>query len=127
MHRVRTSVSENRLSDLKRVTEASYLPYINAGTAWVAEAHGAIVGFGAVDAPARRLWALFVVPELEGAGVGRALHRHVLEWAREAGMVRLSLSTEAGSRAVRFYQQAGWHRSGAAPNGELLFEICLER
>ena len=37
MHRVRHRVRENRLADPDRITKATYLPYIAAGTAWVAE------------------------------------------------------------------------------------------
>jgi len=42
MHRIRIRVRENRLSDPARVTPASYLPYVAAGTAWVAETEAGI-------------------------------------------------------------------------------------
>ncbi len=125
MHRVRLNVRENRLSDPKRITEASYPPYIAAGTAWVAETNAGIVGFAIIDAPARSLWALFVDPRSEGAGIGRALHRTMLEWARETGVDRLSLSTDSGSRAARFYERAGWQQRGFTAEGEALFERLI--
>ncbi len=122
MHRLRLNVRENRLLDPTRITEASYRPYILAGTAWVAEADEKIVGFALLDAPKRRVEALFVEPQSEGAGIGRALHQQLLERAREMGLARLSLSTEDGSRAVSFYEKAGWQRSGSTSDGEVLFE-----
>jgi GNAT superfamily N-acetyltransferase len=122
MHRVRTDVRENRLSTPEKIKEASYLPYIAAGSAWVAETNTGIVGFAVIDASARKIWALFVDPDAEGAGIGQALHQHMMEWARETGLERLSLSTEKGSRAVRFYSQAGWQQSGFTAEGEVLFE-----
>ncbi len=122
MHHLRNKVRENRLSDTTTISEASYLAYIAAGSAWVAESEAGISGFAAVDATARKVWALFVDPEAEGSGVGRALHNKMLEWARNNGIDRLSLSTEVGSRAVHFYTRAGWTPVGTTAEGEVLFE-----
>jgi GNAT superfamily N-acetyltransferase len=126
MHRVRNSVRENRLSDPHRINERSYLPYVAAGSAWIAETDAALLGFAALDAQSRRVWALFVDPKAEGTGVGRALHRRMLEWARQTGIRDLSLSTENGTRAVEFYKSAGWIESGVTADGELLFELTLD-
>lgn len=126
MHRVRNRVRENRLSDPQRITEASYLPYIAAGSAWVAEMDAGLVGFAAVDGRSKCVWALFTDPKAEGAGVGRALHRRMLEWAHEQGIGRLSLSTDRGTRAAEFYKRAGWKETGVAADGELLFEMTLD-
>ena len=125
MHLVRNGVRENRLSDPQRVTEASYLPYIAAGSAWVAETGIGILGFAAIDAPAVSVWALFIHPGAEGAGVGRALHLHMLAWAQEQGITRLSLRTEPGTRAECFYRRAGWTVAGKAADGELLLQKRL--
>jgi GNAT superfamily N-acetyltransferase len=125
MHRVRAKVRENRLSDPQRVTEAAYLPYIQAGTIWVAEADGSVIGFAGLDGPSRSVWALFVDPDAEGAGVGRALHERMLLSAKERRLARLTLSTEEGTRAARFYQQAGWREIGTTTQGEALFEMAL--
>ena len=122
MHRLRGRVRENRLSDTTGVSEASYLPHITAGSAWVAVAGEGIAGFAAIDGPARTVWALFVDPMAEGAGVGRALHIRMLEWAREQGIGSLSLRTAQGSRAVNFYTSAGWRQVGTTADGEVLFE-----
>jgi GNAT superfamily N-acetyltransferase len=127
MHRIRTDVRENRLSDPQRVTEASYAPFVAAGTAWVAEIDGRVGGFAAVDAGAASVWALFVDRSLEGAGLGRALHARLVDWANEQRIQRLSLSTERGTRAADFYQRAGWKHKGMAKGGQLAFELILSR
>lgn len=125
MHRLRRNVRENRLSATTCIQEASYLPYIAAGSAWVADSDRGIVGFAAIDAPATSVWALFVDPRAEGTGVGRSLHLAMLDWARKRGISRLSLSTEAGSRAVGFYRRAGWIQTRVTADGEVLFERSM--
>ncbi len=125
MHKVRNDVRENRLAQTTRITQASYLPYITAGSAWVAENGDGIVGFAAIDAPAATVWALFIAPSAEGAGIGRALHQTMLVWAAANGLRRLSLTTEHGSRAVRFYSRAGWAERRVTADGEVHFEKTL--
>jgi hypothetical protein len=49
----------------------------------------------------------------------------MLERARERGLHRLSLSTEPGTRAARFYAAAGWREAGVTEAGEIRFEIGL--
>lgn len=124
MHRIRTSVRQNRLTD-PRIDESSYAPYIASGSAWVAESVSGIVGFAALDAAAGAVWALFVDPVAEGAGVARALHERMVEWARDRGLARLILSTESGTRAADFYRRAGWTEVGKTADGELIFEMTL--
>jgi GNAT superfamily N-acetyltransferase len=126
MHRLRCSVRENRLSDPGSVTERAYRPYVDAGSAWLAESGGRLLGFAALDLRSSSLWALFVAPEAEGRGIGRALHRHMLEQARKRGAGSLWLSTSPGTRAERFYKSAGWRTAEPTPEGELRLRIALE-
>lgn len=125
MHRLRCSVRENRLSDPGRVTAASYMPYIQSGSAWVADAQSGILGFAALDLAAPSLWALFVASEAEGLGVGRDLHDAVLDRARAEGIRRLWLNTSPGTRAEHFYRAAGWEEAGLTPDGELRLEKSI--
>jgi GNAT superfamily N-acetyltransferase len=125
MHRIRQCVRENRLSDPQRITEASYLPYVAVGTAWVAETDLGIAGFAILDREAKSVWALFVDPKAEGVGVGRALHDQLLELAREKGIRQLSLSTSQETRAERFYTRSGWIQVGFTASGEVRFEKTL--
>lgn len=125
MHDLRIRVRENRLSTPDQVSQAAYLSHVKASSIWVAEANIGVVGFAAPDGAARRVWALFVDPDVEQNGIGRALHQRMLEWAREQGFERLSLGTEAGTRAAQFYGRAGWKQAGVTPDGELAFTLVL--
>lgn len=125
MHKVRNGVRENRLAQTTRITQASYLPYITAGSAWVAENGDGIIGFAAIDAPSATVWALFIAPSAEGAGIGRALHATMVDWATTNGLSRLSLTTESGSRAVSFYSRAGWAERRVTADGQVHFEKTL--
>ena len=124
MHKVRMSVNENRLSDPARIGAEDYRALLEgAGRGWVFEIEGAIVGFAIGDHGQRNIWALFVAPGYEGRGIGRALHERMVRWLFEQGGDALWLTTEAGSRAERFYRAAGWEPRGEAPGGELRFEL----
>ena len=125
MQRIRISVRENQLSDSTLIDERSYEPYLSSGGAWVAESDVGIVGFAMVDADRKSVWALFVHPDAEGIGVGKALHERILEWSRERGFDRLSLTTTEGTRAERFYRRHGWAYAGRADNGEIRFNRVL--
>lgn len=118
-------MTENRLSDPQRVSEASYLPYIGGGSIWIAETDTSILGFGAIDTPKATVWALFIDPHAEGCGIGQALHDQMINWAREKGLGQLSLGTGKGTRAVEFYKRAGWTEIGTTADGEALFEMTL--
>ena len=127
MHEIRTRVQENRLTNPEAVTEASYAPYVSAGSAWVAEARDGVVGFAALDVQANTVWALFVDRNSEGAGIGRSLHDRLLEWAGAHGLQQLSLSTSPRTRAEHFYTAAGWLRVGFNAEGEAVFEKGIAR
>ena len=119
MHRVRLDVRETRLSDPNKITEASYPPYVEANSAWVAELDGSIVGFALIDGADRRVEALFVAPSAEGLGAGQALHASMLDWARARGIKELWLTTSKGTRAERFYRRAGWRTADLLPTEEV--------
>jgi GNAT superfamily N-acetyltransferase len=123
MHRVRTSVRENRLVSTV-LPPSRYIEYIEShGRGWVIEADGAVVGFAVADSRDGSLWALFVDPEHEGQGYGRRLHDAAVRWLFDRGHDRIWLTTSPGTRAQRFYELAGWTDAGAAPNGERRLEL----
>lgn len=122
LHALRMSVRENKLSDPSKVTSADYERRLaQPGAGWVAEAQAGIAGFAIADFRSRSIWALFVNPELEGRGIGRALLRQVTQSLAAAGPGTIHLSTEAGTRAERVYIDAGWTQAERLPNGELHF------
>jgi GNAT superfamily N-acetyltransferase len=114
MHHVRVAVRENRLSDPGRITPSDYAAAIESlGRGWVAEVDGEIVAF-AVGYASGNIWALFVHPDHEGRGHGRALHAQMVDWLWSLGLGRLWLTTAPGSRAEGFYRSLGWHPQGNA-------------
>jgi ribosomal protein S18 acetylase RimI-like enzyme len=127
MHAIRLAVRENRLGSPDRVTQSDYRTRLLRGDgAWVAERNGAIVGFAMVDPPSRSIWALFVSPQAERSGVGRALQATMLDAVFEAWPL-VALSTSPGTRAESFYRASGWDAAGTLANGERVFRMTRER
>lgn len=123
-HVIRLLVRENRLSDPSVVTEQDYHDFMARDTmSWVHEENGVITGFCMVDLEKRNLWALFMAPEHEGKGIGRALHDEMLTRYFEK-LDTLRLTTAPNTRAAAFYRTAGYTEVGPTPNGkELIFTI----
>lgn len=72
---VRFAVKENVLSTPGLVTDAHNVDYLTRrGKGCVAEVAGCVVGFAIVDLQGHGIWALFVHPDFDGQGLGRALH-----------------------------------------------------
>jgi GNAT superfamily N-acetyltransferase len=90
---------------------------------WVAVVDGEVVGEVAAgasrdpDAPpgTGEVVALYVDPDHQGGGIGRALLARAVEELRAAGYVRATLWTLATSeQSTAFYARNGWRRDGAA-------------
>jgi uncharacterized protein len=127
MHRIRMSVTENRLSDPASVTAEDYRRMLTeAGRGWVYELDGRIVGFAVADLTRSNIWALFVDPPYERRGIGRGLHDTMLEWLFASGTPLVWLSTEPGSRAESFYRAARWQFRGKQRNGEARYEMTRQ-
>jgi len=126
MQRVRAAVRENRLSDPARIGPDEYARRLATGASsrgWVAELpESGIAGFSFVDAADGNVWALFVAPEAERRGIGRALHDAAMRWLFDAGCRVAWLSTAPGTRALGFYRAAGWRVIGPA-GAELRLEL----
>ena len=122
MHRIRLAVRENRLVT-SVVTEADYVPEIEVtGRGWVAVEDDAVRGFAIGNHVTGNIWALFVDPDHEGRGHGRALHDAMVQRLLAQGLTRLWLTTDPETRARRFYERAGWALVRAAPPNEVLME-----
>jgi GNAT superfamily N-acetyltransferase len=122
---IRFAVSENRLSDPSRVTDADYQWFSENPGIWVWEENGEILGFSAADTRDGTIWALFVDPRHEGRGIGRGLLAAACDVLRRAGHRTGLLTTDPGTRAERFYRAAGWTALGSTVGGELIFRSTL--
>ena len=128
MHRVRTSVRENALSDPARIGPEDYRGMLaREGAGFVCEVEGELAGFAIGDLARSNVWALFVDPRYERRGCGRRLLEALLASMFAAGAERVWLSTARGTRAERFYRAAGWREAGVEPSGEVRFEISRDR
>lgn len=123
MHRVRLAVRENTLSSPDRISEADYVAALaQLGRTWVIATDGEIVAF-ATGYKSGNIWALFVHPDHEGVGHGKALHSVMIQWLWSLGLTRLWLTTSPGTRAEGFYRSLGWQPCGVVVSGELRFEL----
>jgi ribosomal protein S18 acetylase RimI-like enzyme len=102
----------------------------------VAEEGGEVVGFAHVG-PARdpealpelegELYAIYVLPEAWGRGVGRALMRELLERLRRLGFREAVLWVlEDNPRTRRYYELAGWRFDGGVMEEPILDVVARQ-
>jgi GNAT superfamily N-acetyltransferase len=115
---VRTSVRENHLS-IEQMAKAGITPQgiaeqMTSGAlkCWVAEHDLVIVGFSMAERDTANIFALFVLPDFEGRGLGSMLLEESEAWLRELGHSHAILNTEPGTRAFAFYRRKGWEEMG---------------
>lgn len=123
---IRSAVRENILSDPSRVTMADYRWFIDNSTIWTWVEDEQIVGFAAGDPRDGTIWALFVDPSREGRGIAQVLLPLACSTLRQAGHKTVTLGTDPGTRAERFYRRNGWVPVGHKANGEILFRLEIE-
>ena len=122
---IRFAVQENRLDDPTLVTDEDYAWFEEHPGIWVWEEGGQILGFSAGDTRDGTIWALFIDPDHEGRGIGRALLAKACDVLRQAGHRTATLGTEPGSRADGFYRQAGWIALHIDERGEQILRLNL--
>lgn len=121
---VRNSVTENTLSDPSLVSDNDCETFITQrGKGWVCEINAIIVGFAIADLQEDNIWALFLHPDFEGKGIGRQLHKIMLDWYFSTGKETIWLGTSPNTRAEKFYRNSGWTQDGWHGNDELKFEM----
>ncbi|MBO2009488.1 GNAT family N-acetyltransferase [Hymenobacter negativus] len=126
MTEIRLAVRENVLNNPALVTYDDYVDYLTRrGQGWVAEENGRMAGFAIADLQDHSIWALFVHPEYDCRGIGRALHDAMLAWYFAQTTEPVWLSTAPGTRAEGFYRHAGWQETGRTKSGEVRFEMSL--
>ena len=124
---VRNAVRENRLSDPGLVTDADCADFLTRrGKGWICIIENTVAGFAIVDMQEHNIWALFVHPDHEALGIGKQLHRLMLDWYFTQTSEPVWLGTAPGTRAEEFYQRQGWQRTGVVNKGEVKFEMHRE-
>ena len=123
---VRNSVKENQLSNPNLIPDDLVEEFITKrGKGFVCEIDDKIVGFSIVDFVENNVWALFLLPEFEGKGIGKKIHQLMLDEYFSKTKETIWLSTEANSRAETFYKKQGWKNAGFLGN-EVKFEMSFE-
>lgn len=106
---VRMSVKENVLNNPALVTRQDYENYLTShGKGWLCEVDNEIVGFAIVDTIENNIWALFVKPGFDKMGIGKALHRQMMDWYFDNYDKTVWLGTAPNTRAADFYTHQGW-------------------
>jgi GNAT superfamily N-acetyltransferase len=125
---IRTSVAQNHQSRDELagigVTPASVARMLGReARAWIAEIDGRPAGFSMAIEADRSVFALFVRPEHEGRGAGRALLEAAERWLFGRGHAEIWLSTgaEGTLRAHGFYRRMGWRPAGPATDGSIVY------
>lgn len=109
---IRTAVKENQLSQ-EQLTEMGITPDVILemitlpDCVWVADINGITAGFAIADKEEGSIFALFVLPEYEGMGLGGKLMNYA-EAALFQQHAQIWLETDSDSRAAVFYQRRGW-------------------
>ncbi len=124
---VRNSVKENVLSDPSLVSDKDCEEFLTVrGKGWVCEIDGTVVGFSIADMKEKNVWALFVHPDHEAKGIGKRLHKEMLDWYFDQTKENIWLGTAPKSRAETFYRMNGWKEIGVHGKGEIKFEMNFE-
>lgn len=123
---MRNSVKENQLSNPSLIPDELVEEFITKrGKGFVCEIDKKIVGFSIVDFVENNVWALFILPDFEGKGIGKKLHQLMLDEYFSQTKETIWLSTAANSRAELFYKKQGWKNAGFHGN-EVKFEMSFE-
>ncbi|HRG21300.1 MAG TPA: GNAT family N-acetyltransferase [Saprospiraceae bacterium] len=124
---VRNAVTENTLSDPNLVTDQDCEDFIcHRGKGWVCEIDGKIVGFAIADLKENNIWALFIDPKFEKQGIGKQLHKTMLDWYFAQTKKPVWLGTAFNTKAEQFYRKAGWKEVGKHGTNEIKFEMTYE-
>ena len=122
MQLIRNAVKENILSSPALVPDKDVENYITQrGKGWVCIDEGSMAGFCIADLIDDNIWALFVLPDMEGKGIGKKLQTIMLDWYFNQEKSTVWLSTQKDSRAERFYRLSGWHEEGPYGKNEIKF------
>ncbi len=126
MQIVRNAVKENVLSHPSLVPDNDYIVYLTiSGKGLVCEVDNNIVGFSIVDLKENNIWALFVHPDHEAKGIGKRLHKEMVDWYFTQTKETVWLGTAPNTRAENFYRMNGWKQIGMHGK-EIKFEMSFE-
>ena len=124
---IRTSVAENHMSREElaavgvTVETLSALLQSEQVAGFVVTRGGRALGFSMARADLGDVFALFVRPDAQGAGLGSRLLSEAERWLKTKNVRSVWLLTGDKSKAVRFYEKRGWRRDGSQADGQIRF------
>ncbi len=122
---IRNAVDENTQDDPYEVFIDIGGRLIDRGLVWVWAEAGRILGFVAAEPDSDFVEVLYVDPDAQGRGIGRALLARCCDHLRDAGYDSATLYTREGTRAEGFYRALGWTRDGVTDAGHPIFRKAL--
>ncbi len=124
---VRNLVRENVLSNPELVTDEDCKEFLSVrGKGWVCIVDDFVIGFSIVDLRESNIWALFVHPDYESRGIGKKLHKLMIDWYFSQTQKTVWLGTAPATRAQKFYNYNGWKQVGKHGDKEIKFELSYE-
>ncbi len=79
------------------------------GDVWIAELDGKVVGWSARDGAPNYISDIWVSPDRQGRGIGKALVLHLIDCIRAEGHATATIHTHArNAGAIRLYQRCGF-------------------
>jgi len=128
LNAIRTSVHENHLS-LEEMITYGITPAVIAdllrttGRGFIGSVDGVDAGISIADGAGRNIFAMFVLPDYEGRGLGRLLLAEAEAFLRDSGPgdAWLEAGAAPGLRAHGFYAHLGWRQDGHMADGQLRF------
>lgn len=104
---------------------------------WVAEIDGKVIGFCSAvkEESANRIMAIYVLPSLQGKGIGKALITKAFEWLGTSKDILVNV-VRYNDNAINFYQRMGFAKTDKAgvfddiarlPTGKVIPEIQMIR
>lgn len=128
LFQIRTSVVENHQSRQELatlgVTPQTIAQMLQTNCrAWIAEIDKQPIGFSFANASDRMVFGLFVLPEFEGRGAGRALLQQAENWlwSQNATEIYLFTGNDPSLRAYGFYQHLGWQAGEVQSDSQIKF------
>ncbi len=87
--------------------------------AWIAEIDNQTIGFAIANKTEKTIFGIFVLPNFEGLGAGRALMQAAEDWLWSHDIEEIWLLTDQNPklRAYGFYLHLGWIPIGVESNG----------
>lgn len=127
---IRTSVRENYQSREEiaalGITPDSVAEMLRIDCrAWIAEVESQPVGFSIANASEATIFGVFVLPEFEGRGIGRAVLQAAEAWLFSQNLDEIWLVTgnDPTLRAYGFYQHLDWIPVGIMTEGDFAGEM----